>query len=100
MSRESLAELKGYITARIDAYDGIKGIIKCVPTEEVIFNLSRLIEIIEDMQGMESANVEVALRRHITELEESCENMCEVERNLNRKIRLLERTLLLRRQEA
>ena len=78
-------QITGYVTALADVYGGTlnQPMIKC---------LNNLLEFIEDIpEGNEEiSNDRIAennlLRKRITELEENCENMNGVEKNLHKKI--------------
>jgi len=85
-----LAELKGYLTAKVDEYDKAQEFNPdCrISAKRVSDDFDRLLEIVIDMQGRSEDESPIrCLRKRIVELEESCRNFGEVENNLHKKIR-------------
>lgn len=85
-----LAELKGYLTAKVDEYDRIR---ECNPAahvsaKKVADDFNKLLEIVIDMQQQEE--VEFVLNENSIsrdkELEQCCEIFAEVEQNLHKQI--------------
>lgn len=100
------AAVTGYITAVINNYTRAIENLKTVKTAPITISkyetireeLNDLLDFIEDIPEetggpitvvLNSNNEEVEiLRKRIRELEDSCENMAQVEKNLNAKIKL------------
>lgn len=94
------AEITGYITALINVKElNVKRIKRSNPNIDIkahqnsIEELSCLLDFVEDVpEEMDHITVVVKdeeadlLRKRIRELEDSCENMCEIEKILHKKI--------------
>jgi|GEM_PF-2544567 len=99
---KNLAKLEGSLTTLINIHlrssERAKDISNKIVHKAFTEELEDLLEMVIDMQGTEESKQPITvvlsnnndevnkLKKYIRELEDSCENMCEVERNLRKQI--------------
>jgi hypothetical protein len=82
-------QILAYITATINQYARVKQDCEECSVMCVLDDLSDLESFVADLkevQTPESAEIIARYLKRILELEESCKNMCEVEKNLQKRI--------------